>query len=108
MLLSAAPPSRRSCSTARLTIRASPALNGTTMIYELRLDGMAGPVLATGEVPAMGFNQMAVRYDPVAQMVGASFNGIDLGWYPLATTAPKFVGFEGVGILDNFLVRKGP
>ena len=93
---------------AWLRVKQGPALNGTTMIYELRLDGMAGPVLAPGEVPAMGFNQMAVRYDPVAQMVGASFNGVDLGWYRLAMTAPTFVGFEGVGILDDFVVRNLP
>jgi hypothetical protein len=83
-------------------------LDSTTQVYELRLNGMSGPVLATGEVLNMGFNQMAIRYDPVAQRVGASINGVDLGWYPLAMTAPKFVGFEGVGVLDNFVVKQLP
>jgi hypothetical protein len=46
------------------------------------------------------------RYDPIAQMVGASVNDVELGWYPLAMSAPKFVGFEGAGVLDNFVVRK--
>jgi hypothetical protein len=90
---------------AWLRVKTGPAHNFTTVIYEFRLDGMDGPVLASGEVPFIAFNQMAVRYDPVAKMVGASFNGVDLGWYPLAMSAPKFVGFEGVGILDNFVVR---
>ena len=59
-------------------------------------------------MPSLGFNQVALRYDPVAQMVGATLNGMELGWYRLAMSAPKFVGFEGVGILDNFVVRKLP
>lgn len=41
---------------------------------------MNGPVLASGEVPSVGYNQMALRYDPVAQMVGASINGMELGF----------------------------
>jgi hypothetical protein len=88
-----------------LRLQNGPALNNTTVIYELRVDGMNGPVLATGEVPFEGFNQMSVRYDPVTQTVGASLNGVDLGTYPLTMTAPKFVGFEGVGVLDNFQVK---
>jgi hypothetical protein len=91
---------------AWLRVKTGPALNNTTVIYEFRLDGMNGPVLASGEVPSITFNQMAVRYDPVANMVGASLNGVNLGWYSLVMSAPKFVGFEGVGILDNFIVMQ--
>jgi hypothetical protein len=93
---------------AWLRLKPKASLDSTTQVYELRLNGMSGPVLATGEVLNMGFNQMAIRYDPVAQRVGASINGVDLGWYPLAMTAPKFVGFEGVGVLDNFVVKQLP
>ena len=95
---------------AKAWLRLKPNANhdGFTVVYEFRLDGMNGPVLASGEVPSVGYNQMALRYDPVAQMVGASINGMELGWYPLVMSAPKFVGFEGVGILDNFVVRKLP
>lgn len=93
---------------AWLRLRPNANLDSTTVIYELRLDGMNGPVLASGEVPSVGFNQMALRYDPNAQMVGASINGMELGWYSLVMPAPRFVGFEGVGILDNFVVRRLP
>lgn len=93
---------------AWLRLKPNANLDGFTVVYELRLDGMNGPLLASGEVPSLGFNQMALRYDPAAQMVGATLNGMELGWYPLVMSAPKFVGFEGVGILDDFVVRRLP
>jgi hypothetical protein len=43
-----------------------------------------------------------------ASFGGASLNGVDLGAYPIVMTAPKFVGFEGVGVLDNFVVKQPP
>ena len=79
------------------------------MNYEFRLNGMTGPVVASGQVTNVTFNQMAVRYDPVTRTAGASLNGVDLGSVPLVlANPPKFVGFEGVGILDNFFVRTLP
>jgi hypothetical protein len=82
------------------------ALDNTLTAYELRLNGMTGPLLASGEFISETLNTMAVRYDPATGMVGASVSGMELGSYPanLAAT-PKFVGFEGVGILDNVVVR---
>ena len=84
-------------------------LDNTVTIFEFRVDGMTGPLLATGEFISPTCNQIAVRYDPVTQMAGASINGFDLGSYPVALPGtPKFVGFEGVGILDNFVVTQLP
>ena len=50
---------------------------------------------------------MEIHYDPVAQKVGASINGLALGSYHLAIT-PGFAGFEGVGVLDNFVISLAP
>ena len=92
-----------------LRITQGPDLNNGLTFYELRANGMSGPLLASGEFWSVTFNQIAVRYDPVRQIAGASLNGVDLGSYPVALPAmPKFVGFEGVGILDNFVVRQLP
>jgi hypothetical protein len=84
-------------------------LDNTLTAYELRLNGMTGPLLASGQFISQTFNQMAVRYDPATGMAGASLNGMELGSYPAGLSGtPKFVGFEGVGILDNFVVRALP
>jgi len=92
-----------------LLLKQGPALDNGTMIYELRLNGMTGPLLATGEFFSVTFNQFAVRYDPATGTMGGSLNGTDLGSFPAGLAAtPKFIGFEGVGILDNFVVRALP
>ena len=91
-----------------LLLKEGTTLDNTVTIYEFRLNGMTGPLLATGAFISQTYNQMAVRYDPATQMAGASINGVDLGSYWLVMSSPKFVGFEGVGILDNFVVRTLP
>ena len=94
---------------AWLLLKEGPSLNNTDTIYEFRLNGTSGPLLASGTFFSLTYNQIAVRYDPASGMAGASVNGIDLGSYPAGLAAtPKFVGFEGVGILDNFFVRALP
>jgi hypothetical protein len=82
-------------------------LTATNMVtYELRLNGVTGPLLASGEIFNETFNRIAVRYDPATGLAGASLNEVDLGSFPAGLAAtPKFVGFEGVGIFDNFVVR---
>jgi hypothetical protein len=74
--------------------------------YELRTNGMTGPVLASGEAGFRGFCPMSLRYDPVARTVTLSIDGLDLGTYPVTIPVPKYVAFEGIGILDNVVVRK--
>jgi len=79
--------------------------DGFNLIYELRANGMSGPVLATGSAFNEAFNRLVLRYDPVTQTVSASVNENELGSFPLSIARPNFVGFEGVGIVDNFVVR---
>ena len=92
-----------------LLLRPDQTLSNWVVNYEFRLNGMAGPLVASGQVVNETFNRIAVRYDPVSQTAGASLNGVDLGSAPLVlANPPKFVGIEGVGILDNFVVRTLP
>jgi hypothetical protein len=77
----------------------------STMYYELRTDGVTGPVLASGETAMEWYSRIALRYDPLAQTVSASVNGIELGIHRHAIAPPRFIGIEGVGFVDNFIVR---
>lgn len=88
-----------------LLLRPNTVFDGTTVIYELRVNGMNGPVLATGETISYGYNELALSYDPVNQTITGNVNGIDLGAYTQSIPTPKYIGFEGIGILDNFVVR---
>jgi hypothetical protein len=88
-----------------LVIRPKAAFDSINIIYELRTDGMSGPVLASGETFTEGFNRIVIRYDPVAKTVSASLNETELGVFPLSIPTPRFIGFEGVAVVDNFVVR---
>lgn len=91
-----------------LLLKPKAEFDGTTVVYELRVDGMNGPLLATGETFNYAWNEFALSYDPATETLGGSVNGVDLGAYTLAIPTPKYIGFEGVGILDNFVVRTLP
>ncbi len=91
---------------APIWIRMTDPLDGGDLQYELRTNGMSGPVLATGRAGVSGWDPIALRYDPIAQSVTLRVNGETVGTYPFSMSAPRYVGFEGVGVLDNFVVRK--
>ena len=76
-----------------------------TLTFELRANGLTGELLAAGDAGYPGFNPMALAYDPIAHTVSATLNGQYFGPFDLTIPSPKYVGFEGIGILDNFVVR---
>ena len=81
-------------------------LDGGDLQYELRTNGMSGPVLAGGRGGVLGWDPIALRYDPVAQTVTLRVNGETIGTYPFTMAPPRYVGLEGIGVLDNFVVRQ--
>ncbi len=65
-----------------LVTKPDPANNLYSMIYEFRLGGMNGQILASGtSEESEFFNQMKIRYNPQTRSIGASFKGIDLGTF---------------------------
>jgi hypothetical protein len=91
-----------------LHLRKQVAGENGALVYELRVNGRSGAVLASGVIDDMTWNQMLIAYDPLAQVMSASFNGVSLGRFPMALPAPRYLAFEGVGIMDNFVVRRLP
>jgi hypothetical protein len=90
-----------------LGLRKQQAMVNGDLVYEWRLDGSTGALLATGVVEDLTWNRMELRVDPVTKSVSASINGVVLGTQPFASV-PKYAGFEGVGVLDNFVIRLAP
>ena len=88
-----------------LVIKPAPPYMNFTILYELRIGGMDGQLLAAGETYFEGFNQMKLRVDPISQTVSASVNGTELGPFAVDIGTPRYVGFEGVAIADNFFIR---
>lgn len=85
-----------------------PELGSYTEYYALRANGRTGPVLASGTTFFDGRTRTVLRYDPANQTVSASINGVELGSFQVPINTPRFIGIEGVGIMDNFVVRTLP
>ncbi|HQU84948.1 MAG TPA: hypothetical protein PKY59_17545 [Pyrinomonadaceae bacterium] len=92
-----------------LVTKPNPADNLFSMIYELRLGGMNGQILASGTAEESEFfNQMKIRYNPQTRSIGASFKGMDLGTFATNIAPPKYAAIEGIGYADNFVIRRLP
>lgn len=76
--------------------------------FELHAGSINGTLLAAVETYMDGWNRLKLRVDPVAKTVGASANEIELGTFPLNVGVQKYAAFEGVGIGDDFVIRKLP
>jgi hypothetical protein len=75
--------------------------------WELRTGSLAtGQVLATGDFGFSGWNHMGLRYSPSASTVTLTFADSLVGTFPVTMGTPKYVAFEGVGVLDNFVIRR--
>lgn len=91
-----------------LGLRKQEVMVNGPLVYELRLNGRSGALLASGVVDDETWNRMVIAYDPATQALTASINGVALGPFTANLGAPKYAGFEGVGILDNFVIRRLP
>lgn len=80
--------------------------NPGPMHYQLRLNGMTGPILAEGNEGYPGFNPMTLRIDPVAQTVTLTINNVVIGTYAAAIAPPSYLALEGYGMFDNMVVRQ--
>lgn len=87
--------------------------------YELRAGSLAtGRLLASGDRGQSGWNHMAIRVSPASGTVtlnfgtvatmatGAVFSDTASVTVPFAMSSPKYIAFEGVGIIDDVVVRK--
>ena len=80
---------------------------GGVLSYELRTGSLAtGQVLASGYAGYAGWNHMGLRYTTATQSITLTIGDSVIGTFPAPMTAPKYLAFEGVGVLDNFVLRK--
>jgi hypothetical protein len=84
-----------------------PTRRGVPLHYELRTGSLAsGRLIASGDAGSAGWNRMALRYSPAAGTVTLTFAGAAVGTYPVTMPTPKYLAFEGIGILDNLVLRQ--
>ena len=79
---------------------------------EMLLQRLAPFLVAGLKAPAMtpwsANTHLVLRYDPVTQAVSASVEGVELGSFVQPIRTPRFIGIEGVGLVDDLVVRKLP
>jgi hypothetical protein len=71
---------------------------------ELHTNGLAGPS-ASASVVLAPFSTLRVQYDPLSRTVNGYYNDVLVGTLSCDASPSRFVGFEGAGTLDNFIVK---
>jgi hypothetical protein len=86
--------------------RTTPGGQGSVATWELHTNGYNGPS-ASGTMVLGGYNHVAVSYDPIAGKVAAAIEGIPVASVDYAVSGVQYVGFQGNGIVNDFLVQAG-
>lgn len=86
--------------------RTTPGGLGATAVWELHTNGLTGPSVS-GTVVLQNYNRIAVSYDPVAGTVVGSINGVATAALPYVVSGVQYVGFQGNGEVNDFLVEAG-
>jgi hypothetical protein len=84
--------------------RSTPGGLGATATWELHTNGLRG-ASDSGTVVLQNYNRIAVSYDPATGMVVGSVDGVPTAAIPFTVTGAKYVGFQGNGIVNDFLVE---
>ena len=80
----------------------------STMVWELWLGGATRTLLASGNADDLYYNQLQLAYNPQTQQLSANVNGVAVGPFTASLGAPRYAGFEGTGVADNFVIRRLP
>ena len=86
--------------------RTTPGGQGSVATWELHTNGFNGPS-ASGTMVLGGYNHVAVSYDPTAGKVTASIEGVPVASVDYVVSGVTYVGFQGNGIVNDFLVQAG-
>jgi len=76
------------------------------LTYELRVGGLTGTVLASGTMGFAGWNRMSIRVSPATSSVTLAIADSVIGTYHASIPSSRYAAFEGIGVLDNFVVRE--
>jgi hypothetical protein len=80
---------------------------GIPLHYELRAGSLtSGQLLASGDAGYRGWMHMAIRVSPTAGTVTVKFADAEAVTIPFTMPTPKYIAFEGIGILDDLVLRK--
>lgn len=79
---------------------------GSVATWELHTNGLNGPSVS-GTVVLQNYNPISVSYDPATGTVVGSVQGVATRALPFTVTGVKYVGIQGNGGVNDFLVQAG-
>lgn len=80
----------------------------TQLVWELWLGGATRTLLASGRTDDQYHNQLQLTYSPPTQQLWARVNGATVGPFTANLGAPRYAGFEGTGVADDFVIHRLP
>ena len=84
-----------------------PTRFGVPLHYELRAGSLSsGQLIASGDAGYSGWNHMAIRVSPDAGTITLTFADQVVGTFPFTMAPPKYLAFEGIGIIDDVVLRR--
>jgi len=89
---------------AWMRVRRDSLFDSLAGTVELHTNGLAGPS-ASASVVLAPFSTLRVQYDPLGRTVNGYYNDLLVGTLSYDASSSRFVGFEGAGTLDNFVVK---
>ena len=91
-------------STVTLLMRTTP--DGMALNWELWKAGTPRVLVGSGTFEDLSLNELRLSYDPVSKQLAVHLNGNVAGTYGIDIGRPRYAAFEGIGLVDNFVVRK--
>lgn len=93
---------------ARVSLQLSADGNPQGLRWELWKGGTARVLLASGRTEDMTWNRLVLQYDPATQRLVASVNGVATAPFALNLIGARYAGFEGNGVVDDFVLATAP
>lgn len=95
-------------SASKVTLLIKLSADGYALDWQLWQGGASRTLLAAGLGEDLGFNRLALIYDPQTQLLSAEVNGVSSGNFPVNLGIARYAAFEGNGVVDDFVLRTLP
>ena len=90
---------------AKVSLLLRARADGLGLDWELWQGGASRTRLAQGVTDDYTFNHLELAYDPSTGVLTGNVNGQSIGSHPMALATARYGAFEGLGMVDNFVLR---
>lgn len=92
-------------SVAKVSLLLKARADGLGLDWQLWQGGLNRTLLAQGWTDDYTYNHLELAYDPATQLLSGNVNGQSIGVHPMVLSSARYGAFEGLGLVDNFVLR---